>query len=105
MSSLVWLITGSTSGLGAALTTYIASRGDKVIATGRKVEERLGHLKAANVALLELDITAEAATIAAQAKKAWDIFGKIDVLVNNAGVSSMRSAEEAEYVDPLLIPL
>ncbi|CAI4214299.1 unnamed protein product [Parascedosporium putredinis] len=96
MSPLVWLITGSTSGLGAALTNYIASRGDKVIATGRKVEERLGHLKAANVALLELDITAEATTIATQARKAWDIFGRIDVLINNAGVSSMRSAEEAD---------
>lgn len=98
MAPLIWLVTGSTSGIGAALVQNIVTRGDKVIASGRKVEERLGHLKSDNIALLELDIAAEAADIEARIKKAWAVFGHIDVLVNNAGMSAMRSAEEAECV-------
>ena len=100
MAPIVWLVTGTTSGLGAALVEHIVSRGDKVIASGRKVEQRLGQLKAKfgpeNFALLELDITAGPTVIAAKIKEAWEIFGHIDVLMNNAGMSAMRSAEEAE---------
>lgn len=98
MASIVWLVTGSTSGIGAALVQHIVSRGDKVIASGRNVEQRLGHLKSDNIALLELDISAEAADIEASIKLAWGIFGHIDVLVNNAGMSVMKSVEEAECV-------
>lgn len=96
MAPLVWLVTGSTSGIGAALINHIVERGDKVVASGRKVEQRLGHLKSENLALLELDITADISEIAAQVAKAWDIFGRIDVVMNNAGMSAMKSAEEAE---------
>jgi NADP-dependent 3-hydroxy acid dehydrogenase YdfG len=96
MASLVWLVTGATSGIGAALVDHLVARGDKVIASGRRVEQRLGHLKSDNVALLELDITAAAAEISAQVNKAWSIFGHVDVLMNNAGMSSMKAAEEAE---------
>ncbi|KFX95918.1 hypothetical protein O988_05559 [Pseudogymnoascus sp. VKM F-3808] len=96
MAPLVWLVTGSTSGIGSALIEKIVARGDKVVASGRKVEERLGHLKSDNLAVLELDITAGPAEIKTQVKRAWDIFGHIDVLMNNAGMSAMKSAEEAE---------
>ncbi|KAB5559599.1 hypothetical protein GE09DRAFT_61442 [Coniochaeta sp. 2T2.1] len=92
----VWLVTGTTSGIGAALVKHIVERGDKVIATGRKAEERLGHLKSDNLAVLELDICADRHHIEEQIKKAWEIFGHIDVLVNNAGASAMKSAEEAD---------
>ncbi|KAK5651616.1 hypothetical protein OQA88_11889 [Cercophora sp. LCS_1] len=95
MAPLVWLVTGTTSGIGKALVQEIVSRGDKVIATGRKVEERLASLKSDNLALLELDISASREAIAAQIKQAWSIFGHIDVLLNNAGMSAMCSAEEA----------
>lgn len=96
MPSLIWLITGATSGIGAALIEHLLARGDKVIASGRKVQSRLGHLQSDNLSLLELDITADIAEIRAQIAEAWTIFGSIDVLVNNAGMSAMRSAEEAE---------
>jgi NADP-dependent 3-hydroxy acid dehydrogenase YdfG len=96
MAPLVWLVTGSTSGIGNALIEKIVARGDKVVASGRKVEQRLGHLKSDNLAVLELDITAGPAEISTQVKSAWDIFGHIDVLMNNAGMSAMKSAEEAE---------
>ncbi|KAH0542441.1 hypothetical protein FGG08_003196 [Glutinoglossum americanum] len=96
MAPLVWLVTGTTSGIGAALVDHIIARGDRVIASGRKAEQRLGHLKSDNIAVLELDIAAGRAEIDTQVKKAWNIFGHIDVLVNNAGMSAMKSAEEAD---------
>ena len=76
----------------------IVARGDKVIASGRRVEERLGDLKSDSLALLELDIGASQEVITAAIQKAWGLFGHIDVLLSNAGMSAMRSAEEAEYV-------
>lgn len=96
MAPLIWLVTGTTSGIGATLVENIVSRGDKVIASGRRVEERLAYIKSDNVALLELDITGNAAEIDTAVNKAWSIFGHIDVLMNNAGMSAMKSAEEAE---------
>jgi NAD(P)-dependent dehydrogenase (short-subunit alcohol dehydrogenase family) len=98
MAPLVWLITGCTSGIGTALMTECLSRGDKVIATGRKVVERLNSFKSENLALLELDITSSVKDIQDQLKDAWAIFGQIDVLVNNAGISAFKAAEEAELV-------
>jgi len=105
MAPLVWLVTGATSGIGAAIVNEIVARGDKVIASGRKIEERLGHLKSDNFALLELNITAGQADLAARIKEAWGIFGHVDVLVNNAGMSAMKPAEEAEYAAPYHRPL
>jgi NAD(P)-dependent dehydrogenase (short-subunit alcohol dehydrogenase family) len=101
MAPLTWLVTGATSGLGAALIEALVARGERVIASGRNVEKRLGHLHSENLALLELDITSSFSDIKTQIAHAWTIFGKIDVLMNNAGMSSMRSAEEAEYVAQL----
>ncbi|KAK3689576.1 hypothetical protein B0T22DRAFT_427941 [Podospora appendiculata] len=96
MAPLVWLVTGTTSGIGRALIEHIVSRGDKVIASGRKIEERLGSLKSESLALLELDMTAGPAAMADKVKEAWSIFGHIDILLNNAGMSAMRTAEESD---------
>lgn len=98
MSNQIWLVTGATSGLGKALVQYVLSRGDKVVASGRKTAERLADIQHQNLAFLELDISASYDSIRAQVDTAWDIFGKIDILVNNAGISAMKSAEESEYV-------
>lgn len=95
MAPLVWLVTGATSGIGATLVKGIAARGDKVVATGRKAEQRLANLKSENIALLDLDVTSSKAEIDEQIKRAVDIFGRIDVLINNAGMSSTVSLEEA----------
>jgi len=96
MAPLIWLVTGTTSGIGRALTQEIVARGDKVIASGRNIEDRLGSLKSDNLALLELDISAGRQAITAKINEAWTIFGHIDVLINNAGISAMKSAEEAD---------
>ena len=93
----VWLITGATAGLGTAIVKEVLRRGDKVVATGRKVEERLAHLKTSvSVALVELAVTAPLPEIKTQVGKAWAAFGHVDVLMNNAGMSAMKPAEEAE---------
>ncbi|KAK4158719.1 putative dehydrogenase [Cladorrhinum sp. PSN259] len=99
MAALVFLITGTTSGIGLALVQHVLARGDKVIATGRSIHTRLADLKAQSrpdqLALLELDITSPPSVLADKAKEAWSIFGHIDILLNNAGMSAMCSAEEA----------
>ncbi|KAH7232744.1 hypothetical protein BKA59DRAFT_408597 [Fusarium tricinctum] len=92
MAPLVWLVTGTTSGIGATLVSEIVACGDKVIASGRKADQRLSYLKSDNVAILELDITAGWTIVHAQMDKAWEIFGHIDVLLNNAGASAMSDA-------------
>lgn len=96
MPQTVFLVTGTTSGIGASLVNHIISHGDKVIASGRNVEKKLAHLKSENVALLELDVAAGKSVVEAQVKKAWEIFGHIDVLINNAGMSAMKTIEDAE---------
>ncbi|RSL61040.1 hypothetical protein CEP54_006464 [Fusarium duplospermum] len=95
MPQLIWLVTATTSGLGAAIVQHLTARGDRVIATGRNADERLAHLKSDNVAILELDVTAPRQQIDAQIEKAWQVWGHIDVLLNNAGVSAPKSIEEA----------
>ncbi|KAL6862248.1 hypothetical protein J3F83DRAFT_767402 [Trichoderma novae-zelandiae] len=99
MPPTVRFVTGTTSGIGAALVNHILSRGDRVIASGRNVGKKLSCLKSEpNVALLELDVAAGKSVINAQVKKAWEAFGHIDVLINNAGMSALKTAENAEYV-------
>ncbi|KAI1063342.1 hypothetical protein LB506_012880 [Fusarium annulatum] len=96
MPQSVWLVTATTSGLGAGVVQNLTARGDKVIATGRGATERLKHLQSDNVFLLDLDVTAPRAEIDEQVKKAWDVWGRIDVLLNNAGISAPKSIEEAD---------
>ncbi|KAH7313618.1 hypothetical protein B0I35DRAFT_480295 [Stachybotrys elegans] len=84
MAPLVWLVTGASAGIGAALVGEIVRRGDKVIAANRQVEQ-MADRASENVSLLELDLTSGPKLIASKVKEAWGIFGHIDVLVNNAG--------------------
>ncbi|PSR83147.1 hypothetical protein PHLCEN_2v5796 [Hermanssonia centrifuga] len=92
---LVWLITGTSSGLGRCLTLAALKRGDKVIATGRSQSfSKLEDLKAQGADILELDVTSPPETINEVAKKAIHIYGRIDVLVNNAGYGEIGPLEE-----------
>jgi NAD(P)-dependent dehydrogenase (short-subunit alcohol dehydrogenase family) len=94
--SKVWFITGAGSGIGAATARAALKAGDRVVATGRnldKLRNALGDVAGANVALVRLDVADEA-----EAKPAVDAavkaFGRIDVLVNNAGYSLLGNFEE-----------
>ncbi|KAK0614883.1 hypothetical protein B0T17DRAFT_619732 [Bombardia bombarda] len=96
MAPLVWLITGCTSGAGLALVHSVAARGDLVIATGRNASSRLSELSSSpSIAVLDLDVVSPLAEIQTIMASAVAIFGRIDVLVNNAGMARGSSVEEA----------
>jgi len=80
----VWFITGASSGLGLELARAALKRGDFVVATSRAVTSVLGDHD--NLLSVRLDVTDEAQAVAA-AKAAVERFGRIDVLVNNAGIA------------------
>src|SRR3954468_1019836 len=81
----VWFVTGAGRGLGIDIAQKALAAGHSVVATGRNAERVRQAIGAHDVLLaVALDITApDAAAAAAQA--AVDRFGRIDVLVNNAG--------------------
>ncbi|KAI0309241.1 NAD-P-binding protein [Amylostereum chailletii] len=103
-SQLVWLITGTSqvstasleaSGFGRELVLEVLKRGDKVIATTRGSSvHKLGDLKAAGAYTLELDVTAPLDDLRDTAKKAVEVYGRVDVLVNNAGYGMHGALEE-----------
>ncbi|KAJ3861029.1 NAD(P)-binding protein [Lentinula novae-zelandiae] len=99
-SSRVWLVTGTSSGFGRRLVPSILRRGDKVIATARKIDtiQRI-FTPTDSLHLLELDISAEEATIKLKAQEALKLWGKVDVLINNAGYSLKILAEDATLSD------
>lgn len=95
----VWFITGASRGLGALIAQAALDDGNAVVAAGRNVEaiiERFGDSPA--LLPVKLDVTdeqqAKAATAAAVAK-----FGRIDVLINNAGFGLLAAVEESSDAD------
>jgi NAD(P)-dependent dehydrogenase (short-subunit alcohol dehydrogenase family) len=90
-----WLITGASSGLGRIMTEKLLGRGDRVIGTARRTEA-LSDLSAAYGELLHvaaLDLT-DTAAIRATIDQAFARFGRIDVIVSNAGYGLFGAAEE-----------
>ncbi len=100
MPQLTWLVTGTSSGFGEQYVHSILAKGDHVIATARRGHERLQKLKDAGAAILDLDVTAPQAELDAKVKEALEIYGGIDVLVNNAGYIEGALVEELEYLPP-----
>ncbi|KAJ7705711.1 hypothetical protein B0H16DRAFT_1635844 [Mycena metata] len=94
---LVWLITGTSSGLGSALVASVLAHGDRVIATSRSLES-IKHLETPDntdfVRARELDVTSGAAVITATIAEAAGIWGRLDVVVNNAGMGYGGLLEE-----------
>jgi NAD(P)-dependent dehydrogenase (short-subunit alcohol dehydrogenase family) len=93
--SPVWLITGCSSGLGRALAVRVLARGHRLIATARQ-PETLDELVAADPSrcrALALDV-ADASQVAPVVAQAAEIFGRLDVVVNNAGYGLVGAVEE-----------
>jgi NAD(P)-dependent dehydrogenase (short-subunit alcohol dehydrogenase family) len=91
----VWLITGASSGLGRALAEAVLSGGGRVVATARG-SSRLAELAQGypgQVLATRLDVT-DSAEARAAVSKGLDAFGRIDVVVNNAGYGLFGALEE-----------
>lgn len=95
LNDKVVMVTGASSGLGREFCSDLAQAGCRIIAAARRVDRlkslcdeinnraKPGECRAVPV---ELDVSSSAASIEAAVEKAWDAFGRIDVLINNAGV-------------------
>jgi NAD(P)-dependent dehydrogenase (short-subunit alcohol dehydrogenase family) len=96
----VWLITGSSRGLGRALAKAVVAAGHKLVATARDpaqlhdLAERYGD-RVRRIALDVTDPNAAADAIAA----AVEAFTRLDVLVNNAGYGDIGSIEDTSLED------
>ncbi|MGI3899419.1 MAG: oxidoreductase [Janthinobacterium lividum] len=95
--TLVWFITGCSTGFGRELAKAILERGWRVVATARRPEQMDDLLKGHEdrALALRLDVTDHAEVVAA-VKQAEARFGQIDVLVNNAGYGYLAAIEEGE---------
>lgn len=97
MTKRVWMITGCATGFGAALAQQVLDRGDTVIATDKDAEA-LRHLKTLAPDLLlplGMDVT-QPGEISVAVGKAVEAYGRIDVLVNNAGLGYGGPFEEMD---------
>jgi NAD(P)-dependent dehydrogenase (short-subunit alcohol dehydrogenase family) len=96
----VWLITGSSRGLGRALADAVLAAGHQLVATARNpaqltdLAERYGD----QVRTLALDVTDPLAARDA-IEAAVEAFGRLDVLVNNAGYGNIGSIEDTRLED------
>ncbi len=93
----VWFITGCSTGFGRELARLVLDRGWRAVVTARNPDQVAdlvtGHEDRALA--LKLDVTDDA-QIKVAAKAAEDKFGRIDVLVNNAGYGYLAAIEEGE---------
>jgi NAD(P)-dependent dehydrogenase (short-subunit alcohol dehydrogenase family) len=96
----IWFVTGAARGIGAAIARAALDAGDSVVATGRRREALVETFGEDGDALLSLalDVT-DAAQIAAAVETAVARFGRIDVLVNNAGYGHLGLFEETRPQD------
>jgi NAD(P)-dependent dehydrogenase (short-subunit alcohol dehydrogenase family) len=95
MKSKIWFITGISSGLGKALAEELITKGDFVIGTFRQQVQvdAFNHLHGNNALALKLDLT-HADDIQQTYNTVKEKFGRVDVLVNNAGVGFAGAIEE-----------
>jgi NAD(P)-dependent dehydrogenase (short-subunit alcohol dehydrogenase family) len=93
----VWLITGCSTGFGRALASYVISQGYKVAVTARKPSDisDLVTSHESTTLSLTLDVT-KPEQIKDVVQKTVEHFGRIDVLVNNAGIGYFGAVEESE---------
>ena len=93
--SSVWLIKGCSSGIGLALATTALARGHRVIATARHISslDELVTRHPERCRALALDVT-DSAQVKCTVAAAVEVFGRIDVVVNNAGYGLVGAFEE-----------
>ncbi|KAI3908006.1 hypothetical protein MKW98_003651 [Papaver atlanticum] len=108
----VVMVTGASSGIGREFCLDLAKAGCKIVAAARRIDrlkslcEEINQLNNEGIlaaVAVELDLSATGDVIDSSVQKAWDSFGTIDALVNNAGirgeVKSPLDITEAEWND------
>ncbi|NOU98802.1 SDR family NAD(P)-dependent oxidoreductase [Paenibacillus planticolens] len=100
MGNKVWLVTGSSRGLGREIVSRALEQGDCVIATARNLAslEELSGKHGDRVFTLKLDVT-DVEEVQAVVQEGLRNFGRIDVLVNNAGYANVASIEDMDILD------
>jgi NAD(P)-dependent dehydrogenase (short-subunit alcohol dehydrogenase family) len=97
----VWFITGAGSGIGAGTAKAALKAGDRVVASGRnvgKVRNALKDVAGGNLEVVQLDVS-DAAQANAAIEQAVKKFGRVDVVLNNAGFSLLGNFEELSNQD------
>ncbi|OBZ70280.1 putative oxidoreductase YusZ [Grifola frondosa] len=95
----IWLITGTSSGFGKRLVASVLARGDCVVATARNLEKLQSMFSSMGaerrrLRLLQLDISDCAEIVQERVNEALAMWGRIDVVVNNAGYGLKAIIEE-----------
>jgi NAD(P)-dependent dehydrogenase (short-subunit alcohol dehydrogenase family) len=90
-----WFITGSSRGLGREWALAALDRGDRVVATARNPDslKDLVERFSDNILALQLDVTDRTAVFAAM-QQGFEYFGRVDIVVNNAGYGQFGMIEE-----------
>lgn len=98
--SKTWLITGSASGIGRSTAEFVLARGENLITTARNVSSLLDLARRyeEQVELIEVDVTDASASRGAVAA-ALERFGRLDVLLNNAGYAHLSPFEQVSEDD------
>ena len=91
----VWFITGCSTGFGRELAKYVLERGYRTVVTSRNPEDVRDLAAKGDALVLKLDVTDR--TQSGEAiRAAEEKYGRIDVLVNNAGIGYFAAVEESE---------
>lgn len=100
----VWLVTGSSSGLGRAIAEEVLASGDRVVVTARSREsaEQVAATAPERALPLALDVT-DRASVSAAVSAAEEWSGRIDVLVNNAAYGLYGAVEEVSDEEMLAL--
>ena len=100
MSAKVWFIVGASRGLGRVWAEAALKRGDQVVATARKPEDLAGLVRDYGAAVLpaKLDVSNRESVFAA-VDAARKHFGRLDVVVSNAGYALFGTIEESNERD------
>lgn len=98
--SKTWLITGSASGIGLSTAELVLARGENLVATARNVDRLLNLARryGKQVELIELDVT-DAPAARRVVDTAMERFGRLDVLLNNAGYAHLSPFEQVSEDD------
>jgi len=91
----VWFITGCSTGFGREMANHLLQSGYRTVVTARNPDDLRDLSKNGNALVLKLDVTDQSQIIDA-VRAAENKFGRIDVLMNNAGIGYFAAIEESE---------